>query len=114
MKDRSNVNFFLPNQKPDANKIIVGGEALTSNTINGVANTYIVGRDSVIRIIPAADMAVKFVANNDLGLQAAVTLANGILLKANEEYFLNSGKFECMVATANTANVIICTINARN
>jgi len=78
-------------------------ESMTKLAPSGANNKYIVRSQQIVRIIPAADMFIRF--TND-STDPIPTSAN-ILLKADEEYFISSGENKFLLADLTTANVVI-------
>jgi hypothetical protein len=102
MHYNNNVNFFVPKHiKDDTTGTINAGLALVPY---GAAIVYTVDKNSIVRIVPAADMYVKFSS----AVPTVIADATNILLKANQEYFISSGQCQFMSASVNTANVTIC------
>jgi hypothetical protein len=73
---------------------------------SGANNVYIVGKQRLVRIIPASDTYVRFGTTSSLVLASST---NGALLKANQEYFIGSNECQFMSLSNNTANVVVLT-----
>jgi len=83
------------------------GKGLTPYGSNNII--YQAGKFQILRIIPAADMTIRFLKKEtgvDPDDNALDTAAGDIVLKAGLEYFISSGESEWMLASVNTANVV--------
>lgn len=58
----------------------------------------------VVRIVPAADMYILLA---DDPATTAPTSTTGCLLKANQEYFIDCGKYNFLLADVDTGNVFL-------
>jgi len=76
--------------------------------LTDTGKVYTVHREGIVRIIPAADMFIKFGLKEErAALVATPAGSSDILLKAGEEYFISSGKFELLSVSVNSANVVL-------
>ena len=92
MKFNSDVNSWIP---------FGGGVALVPKA-GSVNNVYTINKNRVLRIVPAADMYIKF--SDDINTAIASNV--NILLKAGIETFVSSGQYSFMSASVATANII--------
>lgn len=70
----------------------------------GANNTYIVGKKRILRIVPAADTYV--VQFSDKTLNPVASSTTGMLLKANQEYFIDTGDYDFLNASTSTSNIV--------
>jgi len=91
-----NVDYWSPEQDKASGQF---GKNLVAD---GANNKYIIGANQIVRIIPVANMNIKFSDNP----AEAIADATNILLIADQEYFISSGERKFMIASASTANVI--------
>ena len=73
-------------------------------TASGANKMYIVSGKRIARIVPAID---TYVLLTDDKSAAIADSSNGALLKANQEYFIDTGDFSFMSLSDSTGSVIL-------